>query len=166
MRIRDFRFRKVLIDDATQATEPETLIPILKGAKHVILVGDHCQIGPKIMCKKAANAGLNQSLFERLVCLGNRPICLQVQYRMHPCLSNFPSTTFYEGSMQNGISKHDRMLDCFTLPWPEPEKPMFFFHSISNEEISASGTSFLNRTEALNIEQVVTAFFNAGVRPD
>jgi regulator of nonsense transcripts 1 len=41
-RIRNFRFRQVLIDEATQATEPETLIPILKGAKHIILVGDHC----------------------------------------------------------------------------------------------------------------------------
>ena len=104
-RLKNFRFPQVLIDEATQATEPETLIPILRGAKHVILVGDHCQLGPVIMCKKAAKSGLNQSLFERLVCLGIRPIRLQVQYRMHPCLSNFPSLTFYEGSLQNGISK-------------------------------------------------------------
>ena len=41
-RLKSFRFRQVLIDEATQATEPETLIPLLKGAKHVILVGDHC----------------------------------------------------------------------------------------------------------------------------
>ena len=43
---------------------------------------------------------------------------------------------------------------------------MFFFHSVSNEEISASGTSFLNRKETGNVEQVVSAFFNAGLRPD
>ena len=41
-RLRTMKFRSVLIDESTQATEPETLIPILKGAKHVILVGDHC----------------------------------------------------------------------------------------------------------------------------
>lgn len=117
-RLRNFKFKQVLIDESTQATEPETLIPILKGAKHVILVGDHCQLGPVIMCKKAAKAGLNQSLFERLVCLGNRPIRLQVQYRMHPCLSNFPSLTFYEGTLQNGISMKDRILDGFSFPWP------------------------------------------------
>jgi len=29
---------------------------------------------------------------------------------------------------------------------------MFFYHSLSSEEISASGTSFLNRTEAANVE--------------
>jgi regulator of nonsense transcripts 1 len=77
-RLKSYKFKQVLIDEATQATEPETLIPILKGAKHVILVGDHCQLGPVIMCKKAAKAGLNQSLFERLICLGIRPIRLQV----------------------------------------------------------------------------------------
>jgi len=104
------------------------------------------------MCKKAAKAGLNQSLFERLVCLGIRPIRLQVQYRMHPVLSNFPSLTFYEGSLQNGISMQDRILTGFEFKWPSPEKPMFFYHSVSNEEISASGTSFLNRVEAQNVE--------------
>lgn len=41
-RLKHFTFKQVLIDEATQATEPETLIPLLGGAKHVILVGDHC----------------------------------------------------------------------------------------------------------------------------
>ena len=67
------------------------------GAKQLVLVGDHCQLGPVVMCKKAAKAGLTQSLFERLVLLGTRPIRLQVQYRMHPSLSEFPSNMFYEG---------------------------------------------------------------------
>ena len=70
----------------------------------LILVGDHCQLGPVVMCKKAARAGLSQSLFERLVVLGIRPIRLQVQYRMHPALSSFPSNIFYEGSLQNGVT--------------------------------------------------------------
>jgi len=41
-RLKHMKFKQVLIDEATQATEPEALIPILKGAKHIILVGDHC----------------------------------------------------------------------------------------------------------------------------
>lgn len=99
-RLEGFRFKQVLIDEATQACEPECLIPIVLGAKQLVLVGDHCQLGPVIMCKKAAAAGLSQSLFERLIMLGVRPLRLQVQYRMHPCLSEFPSNTFYEGSLQ------------------------------------------------------------------
>lgn len=85
-----------------QACEPECLIPILMGVKQLILVGDHCQLGPVVMCKKAAKAvgvarasnisarsvdsgcrvqGFTQSMFERLVLLGVRPIRLQV----YPC---------------------------------------------------------------------------------
>ena len=44
--------------------------------------------------------GWASRLFERLVLLGVKPIRLQVQYRMHPCLSEFPSNAFYEGSLQ------------------------------------------------------------------
>lgn len=164
-RLRGFRFRTVLIDEATQATEPECLIPIINGAKQLILVGDHCQLGPVVMCKKAANAGLSQSLFERLVILGIRPIRLQVQYRMHPALSEFPSNTFYEGSLQNGVEECDRILRGVDFPWPRPECPMFFYIHTGIEEISASGTSYLNRAESSGVERVVTRFLKSGVMP-
>ena len=164
-RLKKSRFLRVLIDEATQATEPECLLPILKGAKQVILVGDHRQLGPVIMCKNAAKAGLDQSLFERLVHLGTRPVRLQVQYRMHPCLSLFPSMSFYEGSLQNGVSIAERTYGSVNFPWPAVHKPMFFYHSSGKEEISASGTSYLNRTEASNIEKIVTCFMKAGIKP-
>ena len=103
-RLAKLQYRSVLIDESTQATEPECMIPVVLGCRQLVLVGDHCQLGPVVMCKKAARAGLSQSLFERLVVLGIRPIRLQVQYRMHPALSAFPSNIFYEGSLQNGVS--------------------------------------------------------------
>ncbi|XP_022108204.1 regulator of nonsense transcripts 1-like [Acanthaster planci] len=165
-RLARFRFRAVLIDESTQATEPECLIPVVLGCKQVILVGDHCQLGPVVMCKKAANAGLSQSLFERLVVLGIRPIRLQVQYRMHPSLSAFPSNIFYEGSLQNGVSAADRIAKAVEFPWPQPDKPMFFYATSGQEEISSSGTSFLNRTEASNVEKITTSFLRAGVKPE
>ena len=68
----------MLIDESTQATEPECLIPIVMGSKQIVLVGDHCQLGPVIMCKKAACAGLQRSLFERLILLNIKPVRLQV----------------------------------------------------------------------------------------
>ena len=115
------RFQQVLIDEATQATEPEALIPVVTGAKQLILVGDHCQLPPVVICKKAKKAGLSHSLFERLVQIGMRPIRLEVQYRMHPVLSDFPSNMFYDGMLQNGVSSLDRELPnqvrrlCFLL---------------------------------------------------
>ena len=60
------------------------MVPVVLGAKQLILVGDHCQLGPVVMCKKAAQASLSQSMFDRLVALGIRPFRLEVQYRMHP----------------------------------------------------------------------------------
>jgi regulator of nonsense transcripts 1 len=164
-RLDGMRFRRVLIDEATQATEPESLIPIVLGCEQFILVGDHCQLGPVVMSKRAANAGLNSSLFERLVTLGLRPVRLQVQYRMHPCLSEWPSNTFYEGSLQNGVTANDRSNDGIDFPWIDPDRPMMFYSCQGSEEIAATGTSFLNRTEATACEKVVTTLVRGGVSP-
>jgi regulator of nonsense transcripts 1 len=163
-RLRKFKFKQVLVDESTQATEPECLIPLMLGARQVILVGDHCQLGPVIMAKKAARAGLSQSLFERLVRLGIKPIRLTIQYRMHPCLSEWPSNTFYEGSLQNGIVDTDRLMHHVKFPWPDPQTPMFFYNSVGTEEISSSGTSYLNRAEGSMCEKIVTHFMKAGVK--
>ncbi|GAA5932881.1 uncharacterized protein JCM15063_002230 [Sporobolomyces koalae] len=164
-RLAKFKFRTVLIDEATQATEPECMIPLTFGVKQLVMVGDHSQLGPTIMNKKAAKAGLNQSLFERLILLGNRPIRLQVQYRMHPCLSEFASNMFYEGTLQNGVTAPERLRKNVDFPWPQPMTPMYFHQNLGQEEISSSGTSFLNRTEASNVEKIVTRFFKSGVLP-
>ncbi|CAL8129215.1 unnamed protein product [Orchesella dallaii] len=164
-RMSRLKFSSILIDESMQATEPECMVPVVLGAKQVILVGDHCQLGPVVMCKSAAKAGLCQSLFERLVVLGIRPFRLEVQYRMHPDLALFPSNYFYEGTLQNGVGSKERTL-MVDFPWPEPEKPLMFYVTMGQEEISASGTSYLNRTEAANVEKVTTKLLKAGIRPE
>lgn len=164
-RLEKIKFRTVLIDESTQASEPECLIPIVKGCKQVILVGDHQQLGPVILNKKASEAGLRQSLFERMIVLGHTPIRLEVQYRMHPCLSEFPSNMFYDGSLQNGITNEDRQVLNSKFPWPIREIPMMFWAVYGREEISHSGTSYLNRVEAMNVEKIITKLFKDGIKP-
>ena len=161
-RLTTFRFHQVLLDEATQASEPECLIAIAKGAKQVVMIGDHLQLGPVVMCKKAAVAGLSRSLFERLILLGHQPVRLQVQYRMHPALSEWPSNTFYDGYLQNGVTAYQRE-DKSSFPWPQPQLPTFFYASLGQEEISSSGTSYLNRTEAANVEKIVTTLLKGGI---
>ncbi|KAG4065353.1 hypothetical protein HA402_012298 [Bradysia odoriphaga] len=163
-RLSRIKFNSILIDESMQSTEPECMVPVVLGAKQLILVGDHCQLGPVVMCKKAAKAGLSQSLFERLVVLGIRPFRLEVQYRMHPELSQFPSNFFYEGSLQNGVCADERRLKI-DFPWPEADRPMFFLVTQGQEEIAGSGTSYLNRTEASNVEKITTRFLKCGVEP-
>ncbi|KAH3677081.1 hypothetical protein WICMUC_001836 [Wickerhamomyces mucosus] len=165
-RLSGLNFRTVLIDESTQSSEPECLIPIVRGARQVVLVGDHQQLGPVILDKKAGHAGLKQSLFERLVVLGHVPIRLEVQYRMNPCLSEFSSNMFYEGSLQNGVTKEQRTIPNSTFPWPVADNPMMFWGTHSREEIAGNGTSYLNRIEAMNCERVITRLFRDGVKPD
>ena len=165
-RLNNFRFPIVLIDEATQACESECILPLLHGAKHAIIVGDHCQLGPVVLCKNAAKAGLKMSLFERLVKLKIKPHMLQVQYRMHPKLSEFPSNTFYDGNLQNGVNSDERIYFNVNFPWPNVKKPTFFYHIIGKEEFSASGTSYLNREEADFIEIIVKTLLKCTVKPE
>lgn len=43
---------------------------------------------------------------------------------------------------------------------------MMFWNCNGQEELSPSGTSYLNRAEAVNVEKIVTRFLQAGFRPD
>jgi regulator of nonsense transcripts 1 len=72
---------------------------------------------------------------------------------------------FYEGTLQNGVTAPERLRKNVDFPWPAPDTPMFFYQNLGQEEISSSGTSFLNRTEASNVEKIVTKFFKSGVIP-
>ncbi len=51
------KFSIVLIDEATQATEPSALVPIVKGARQLILVGDHRQLPPTVTSRRAEEGG-------------------------------------------------------------------------------------------------------------
>lgn len=59
-------FRLVVIDEATQATEPSTLIPLMRGAESVIMAGDPRQLPPTVISRGAEEAGLQVTLFDRL----------------------------------------------------------------------------------------------------
>jgi regulator of nonsense transcripts 1 len=164
-RLKEIRFRQLLIDESTQSMEAECLIPIVMGVKQLVLVGDHCQLGPVVLDKKAARAGLDKSLFDRLLLLGHRPQMLKVQYRMHPTIAQWPSNTFYDGMLQNGVEINERVLNDVELPWLDPENPLFFMCCDGHEEMASSGTSYLNRAEATLVEKIATLMMKGGVEP-
>ncbi|GIQ85796.1 hypothetical protein KIPB_007527, partial [Kipferlia bialata] len=162
-RLQGRKFKSVLIDEATQAQEPEVLIGVVTGAEHLVLVGDHQQLGPVVMSNPAARAGLSRSLFERLVARRILPVRLEVQYRMHPALAAFSSLVFYDGALQDGVSAIERTMPG--LPLIDPQHPLMFLHASGQEEISSSGTSYLNRTEASLVVQILSALFRTGLHP-
>ena len=94
-------FDYVILDEAAQMTEPETLKALIK-AKIVILVGDHAQLQPIVISEKAKNLNLHLSLFERLAnSFETRFIRLTEQYRMNDEILYFPNHQFYKGQLKS-----------------------------------------------------------------
>jgi len=97
--LRGRRYRTAFIDEAAQALEPATWIPLLR-CHRVILAGDHQQLPPTIKSNEAARAGLAKTLFEKVIQRHPQASSmLSVQYRMHEDIMRFPSDYFYGGTL-------------------------------------------------------------------
>lgn len=60
-------FRMVILDEATQCTEPSTVVPLVKGAECLVCAGDPQQLPPTVLSAQGVEAGLTITLFDRLV---------------------------------------------------------------------------------------------------
>ncbi len=148
------KFPIVLIDEATQATEPSSLVPIVKGARQLILVGDHMQLPPTVTSQNAENGGLDIPLFERLLQSGVKTHMLTTQYRMHPTIREFPSAKFYENRLEDGCKSEDRPPAAGFL-WPDWDKPVAFIPVHGAEISEESGSSRYNLDEVSMVIKVV-----------
>lgn len=132
-------FDIVIVDEASQQTEPASLVPLVKGCQKAILVGDHVQLRPTVQQHSLA-MDYDKSLFERLYTqnqeqptatgtatdnptpLASPPalahLMLDTQYRMHPSISAFPSAEFYSHRLRTGIPASARPLFRSAFPWP------------------------------------------------
>jgi superfamily I DNA and/or RNA helicase len=76
------RIFQVIIDECGMCTEPEAIATIIATkAKQVVLIGDHMQLQPIVVCPEARRLGLQKSLFERYKD-DEHIVQLQFQYRM------------------------------------------------------------------------------------
>jgi superfamily I DNA and/or RNA helicase len=69
----------VVLDEGSQCCEPESLIPLARGCRQAVLVGDHHQLPPVCSSREAGAKGLSLSLFERLIRAGVPSVMLQVR---------------------------------------------------------------------------------------
>ncbi len=95
----DLEFSTVFIDEAAQALEPATWIPILK-AKRVIFAGDPFQLPATVKSYEAARKGLSVSLIENVIQIKDLSVMLQTQYRMHEQIMEFSNRQFYGGRLE------------------------------------------------------------------
>ncbi|XP_077241380.1 P-loop containing nucleoside triphosphate hydrolases superfamily protein isoform X2 [Tasmannia lanceolata] len=95
-------FDVVIIDEAAQAVEPATLVPLAHGCKQVFLVGDPVQLPATVISSIAERFGYGKSLFKRFQMAGYPVQMLKTQYRMHSKIRMFPSKEFYSNSLDDG----------------------------------------------------------------
>ncbi|CAM4596887.1 unnamed protein product [Leuciscus chuanchicus] len=158
-------FTHVFVDEAGQATEPETLIPLSllsEASGQIVLAGDPKQLGPVVKSRLAAVFGLGVSLLERLMgnplysCSdrGYNPLLvtkLVYNYRSHEALLELPSRLFYAGELC--VRSQRAVVDalCHWNRLPTKGFP-FIFHGVRGTEMrEGSNPSWFNPAEAVQV---------------
>uniref|UniRef100_A0A3Q2VF46 Helicase with zinc finger 2 n=1 Tax=Haplochromis burtoni TaxID=8153 RepID=A0A3Q2VF46_HAPBU len=99
--------RQILIDECAMATEPQALIPLVcNKPEKIVLIGDHKQLRPIVRNEFVRKLGMAKSLFERYYTIHEkRAVMLDIQYRMHEDICEFPSNEFYDGNLKTGVEQ-------------------------------------------------------------
>jgi superfamily I DNA and/or RNA helicase len=103
------KFRTVFIDEAAQALEPATWIPITK-ASRVVLTGDPFQLPPTVKSRSAAKQGFNVTLIEKSLQRLDQTYLLNTQYRMNEKIMGFSNQQFYDNHLKADDSVKDHQL--------------------------------------------------------
>ncbi|MFB6095332.1 MAG: AAA domain-containing protein, partial [Halodesulfurarchaeum sp.] len=181
--MRSQTFDTVVVDEASQLTEPDTYAAINRGDRFV-LVGDHQQLPPVV--RDAPR--LETSLFERLVAEHpDAAVLLDRQYRMRQRIQAFPSREFYDGKLRPASaaiasqSLGDLGVDAsgqnvfdgvafVDVPGPERSPSQKGESTVAGDDSPAqangAGTAHANREEAQRIGAIVDAYREAGLDPD
>ncbi|XP_078476126.1 putative helicase senataxin isoform X2 [Lampetra planeri] len=156
---RESSFACVIVDEAGQACEMDSLIPLMHHSSKLVLVGDPEQLPPTVLSKRAQELGYGQSLMERLYeCVrgaattasaslrgkGNwlGPVMLlSMQYRMHPDIAAFPASYVYRGELTTNRVTAERRCNGSTF------QPYLVFDVADSQE-EKQGDSYVNRVEA------------------
>jgi len=147
-------FDYVVVDEAAQALEISTLIPLKYKCKTCILVGDTQQLSATMISRVAAEYAYNQSLFQRLQRNGIPVTMLNVQYRMNPEIRKWPSMYFYHNRLQDGLNvQNDESQTFFNSRCPDKElhdlrASPYLLYDVSYGAESKDKTSTKNITEA------------------
>ena len=128
------------------------MVSVCRGAQQLVLIGDQCQLPPTVTSRQAQLEGLDSPLYNRLIAKnGIKPCLLDIQYRMHPAISMFPTDLFYAGKLSDGVTPHDRPPPR-GFEWPRKDFPVAFI-PVQGRETGSSSKSNMN--EANTVAQVV-----------
>ncbi len=163
-------FDLVCLDEASQATEPLSWIP-LQWAGKAVLAGDAKQLPPTLYSSQAAKDGLAVTLFDRLIEIlpESFQMLLRVQYRMHQAIMEFSSREFYEGKLvaDESVKAHTANQLPGVATDPVTSVPVVFVDTAGagyGESWNEMLESRENEGEARLIRRLVEAVIGAGVQ--
>lgn len=166
------RFDLVVMDEASQATEPLSWIPLTLGKK-AIFAGDSNQLPPTIYSEEAAKKGLSTTLFDRLkaVLPETHQSLLRIQYRMHETIMGFSSNHFYDGKLIAAPSVKEHTMDEVkgVKSTPLTSRPFHFIDTTGTgyeEEWNELLESRENQGEAGLVARVVKELLESGIEPN
>ncbi|XP_065004866.1 uncharacterized protein LOC135636771 isoform X1 [Musa acuminata AAA Group] len=158
-------FEMVVIDEAAQLKECESLIPLqILWLNHAVLIGDECQLPAMVRSKAAENSLFGRSLFERLSSLGHKKHLLNMQYRMHPQISLFPNTNFYDKKIMDAPNVIGKNHERKYLPGPMYGPYSFINIDHGMESFDSLGRSRKNEVEIVVILQILRNLHKASSR--
>jgi superfamily I DNA and/or RNA helicase len=144
----------LIVDEAAAATEPELYIPFQLKPKRLLAVGDPDQLPPTVISRRANAMGYAKSLHERLMydCKYDH-IMLDIQYRMNPEISSFPSSSYYQSKIKNGENVMNSMYAKGALLL---DRKPYTFLQVEGKEEQLMGGSYCNRMEATIIVDLIS----------
>ncbi|KAM5298545.1 putative helicase senataxin [Ctenodactylus gundi] len=153
-------FSCVIVDEAGQSCEVETLTPLIHRCNKLILVGDPKQLPPTVISLKALEYGYDQSMMARFYKLleesveqntiSRLPILqLTVQYRMHPDICLFPSNYVYNRSL-----KTNRLTETVRCSSDWPFQPYLVF-DVGDGSERRDNDSYVNAQEIKLVMEII-----------
>ncbi len=103
------KFNTLFFDEASQALEPMSWIPLLK-CRRVIFSGDHFQLPPVVKSVKAKQEGLENTMLDACTKIDTISTLLNRQYRMHQHIMQFSNTYFYNNELEADATVKDTLL--------------------------------------------------------
>lgn len=171
--LRRFRPDILIIDEASQISEATCLNPMIRfysSLKKIVLCGDTAQLPPTVtgLARNEFLESEKLSLFERLIKTGVPDTMLKTQYRMHPGISAFVNTEFYNGQLLNGPGTARQRADLFARIMSEQykcSKGASYFFSVRNSSCwtRKGGTSLFNPEYVVSTSNIVENLISQGI---
>ncbi len=151
-------FDLVVMDEASQATIPATLLPWSRGDR-LVLAGDHKQLPPYTSQETAEQETIEISLLEHFMEVYEDQVStmLQKQYRMNEAIAAFPNREFYDGQLTHGQRNRD---------WTVRGLPALEAIQVDGGEQRTPFGSYYNEEEAVAVRREIARLKQHAVVPD